>query len=139
MSHRTTVEIPCPKCQDKQSVDVWDSINVTLDPSMRQQLFDGKINGFVCEKCSKAVVLHTPLLYHDMHRQFAVQYYPPEAIEDEEFLKEFQAEHLWRHDELLRPESKIPRHIQYPHIVFDLEEMCRYVVFREILAGKKIG
>ena len=46
MSKMKPIEIECPECGQKQSVDYWESINVDLDSSLRRQLFDGDINFF---------------------------------------------------------------------------------------------
>ena len=46
MSKMKQIDVECPQCGEKQSVDYWESVNVDLDSSMRQQLFDGQINFF---------------------------------------------------------------------------------------------
>jgi len=56
--------ITCPKCNNRQQVTVWESLNVTLNPKLREDLLAGKMNSFQCETCGCAARIETPLLYH---------------------------------------------------------------------------
>lgn len=107
------------------------SINVTLDPLLRDRLLSGDINVLSCDLCKNSALIQTPLLYHDMKREFCVQYYPPEAIDDAEFMKQFDQEVQFKLDGL--PARLAGRYLSHPHVVFDLNEMIRYVLFREKL------
>lgn len=133
MTRQRYVELECPMCHAKQSVTLYDSINVTLDPSLKEKLFNGEINVFQCGKCNERIFVSLPLLYHDMDRHFLVQYYPFDIIEDREFLKQFSKEGGWSSAFI----NMIPRKLRQPykniHIVFDIEELVRYVISRDKL------
>ena len=101
MSRATSHEIECPECGHKQETHVWHSVNVSLDPELKEQLFNGKINLFACSECEQKSLINVPLLYHDMHNQFCIQYFPFDALEDSNFLEQFSAE-----GELLMPDRK---------------------------------
>ena len=41
-------EFICPKCQGKGEFDLWESMNVDLNPELREKLFSGEILTFRC-------------------------------------------------------------------------------------------
>jgi hypothetical protein len=47
MTQERSVELGCPKCNEKQSITLYESINVSLDPSLKEKLFRGEINLFI--------------------------------------------------------------------------------------------
>ena len=51
MTEIQSVTIPCPDCGFEQNVQVWRSVNVTLDGDLRDRLFNGEINFFECQSC----------------------------------------------------------------------------------------
>lgn len=88
MSIEYQEKVCCPGCHHEQAVTIWESINVNLDPYARQDLLNCKINSFVCESCGDRIVIPAVLMYHDMTRQFLVQYFPfGEILEDDFFSK----------------------------------------------------
>jgi hypothetical protein len=133
MMRQRSIELECPKCDAKQSVSLYDSINVSIDPNLKEKLFNGEINVFHCEKCDQKIFIPNPLLYHDMEKHLLVQFYPFEAIEDREFLKQFTREGEYSSALI----NMVPRKLREPykriHLVFDMEELIRFVIFREKL------
>lgn len=118
---------------------VHKSINATRDPAARQALLEGKVNWFACPKCDQKGYLLVSLLYHDMDRRFLVQYHPFPAIQSNEFLSQFDPSGNVR----LEPSKlalDIDRKLSYfreMHVVFDMAEMVRYILFREKLSDLK--
>jgi predicted nucleic-acid-binding Zn-ribbon protein len=92
MSKMSEREISCPKCGNTQARVVWDSINVTLNPELRDKLFDADVNMFSCQKCGQRAFVNLPLLYHDMNRRFCVQYYPQKLLDNKDFFEQFTKE-----------------------------------------------
>lgn len=127
MSRANKESLNCPKCGKAQAITVWSSLNVDLDPDLRARLFSGEINQFKCESCQHTAFINTPLMYHDMRRQFAVQYYPVESLEDPEFIACFEPTHP--------PRMKgLPKKIGYvgePHLVFNMPDFLACIVFHE--------
>lgn len=133
-------QIECPACDTPRTVTTWSVIDAVADPSARTQLFAGEINAFVCKECGYAGQIVTPLLYFDRERQFSVQYYPADFLDDDAFLDSMSgppseteigalaASERERHEYLLRP-----------HIVFDMDEMLRYIVFCESVWERRHG
>lgn len=138
MSRCQQQEVECPNCGHKQETTIWDSVNVTEDPELRDSLVKAELNMFCCEKCEFKGLVPAALLYHDMARKFCVQYYPPEALEDRGLYGNFTHEGKLNMKEVfggmvapaLMSQSG---YMAEPHVVFDMAEMQRYVFFRERL------
>lgn len=74
-------------------------------------------------------------MYHDMAQQFCVQYYPPQSLEEPDFLRKFNPDASIHLTGL--PAIKGAHYITAPHVVFDMNEMIRYILFRDRLAELK--
>jgi hypothetical protein len=140
MSRQDKDEVTCPKCNTKQTITYWQSINVDLDPELKKDLFEGNLNKVKCENqnCDFSGHMGYPLLYHDMKKRFCVQYYPEELLSDP---KRFAPTILgMTRDGKTRLPPNMPvdiskttaGYIQEPHIVFDMAEMLRFIVFRDL-------
>lgn len=133
MSRLHLVKLTCPHCQAENEAAVWDSINAQLDPQAKEQLLEGKINILTCSRCGVSSPIDAPLLYHDMEKEFGVEYYPFKSINDDNFLAGFNA------DGSLKPDDKLPidvkqHYLFQPHYVFSMDELVRYILFRDKLA-----
>lgn len=131
MSIQENRTINCPKCQHEQSVNIWSSINTALNPDGRIQLFDGKINHFICGKCGYESLIPAPLLYHDPDRKIAAHYFPVESMKKAEFLDQFDL-----HGKFAvtgEVDFDVPEHLQDVHVVFNMNELVSYIIFREML------
>jgi hypothetical protein len=131
MTMPRSIELECPKCGAKQQTTVYESINATLDPELRDSFLNGTINFLRCEKCSEEAFVPVPLLYNDMEREFLVWFRRLEDLSDEELFSNFT-----KSGEIKLMESiprKVRRAYERTHIVFDMNELIRYVIFRERL------
>lgn len=126
-------KLDCTKCGHIQDNVIWTSLNVSLDPNLREKLFNGEINVLVCQKCGNRALISVALLYHDMKRKYCVQYYPIRVIEDAEFFKRFTKDGKLNIDGLSKAMGEIGHYMVEPHIVFDLNEMIQYIKFRDKL------
>ena len=131
MSIREDRLVNCPKCDHEQLVMVWSSINASLNPEGRNKLFDGEINHFRCQKCAYESLIPIPLLYHDIDRKIAVHYFPPESMKKAEFLDQFDVHGKFQVAEEVG--FDVPQHLQDVHVVFNMNELVSYVIFREML------
>lgn len=122
----------CPNCGHQQKLMIWSAVNVTFDPAMRTKVFEGEINLFKCEECDHESYIEVPFLYHDMDRKFAVHFFPKHSIKNVEFLQKFNSKGLlMTEDENLKFE--VPQYLKEVHIVFDMNDLVTYAVFREML------
>jgi hypothetical protein len=137
MSKIETIKVECPECKEKQTTTLWHSLNTTLDPEDKELLFAGKINTFHCQKCSHEAFIPIDFMYHDMRKLFCVQFYPPHKLEDDQFFNSFTSEGLPAWGEMIGNMAKQVPHLMRPHIVFDMGELIRYVMFRDGLAARQ--
>ena len=94
-------------------------------------MFDGQINLFRCPDCDFEGHIDVDLLYHDMQKELVVQYYPFASVDTPGLLRSFTPEGEWR----TPLESRGPRYIRRPpHVVFDMYELMRYIIFRDRLS-----
>lgn len=74
MSKISTQILICPNCQTKTTFKKYDSLNVTLEPELKEKLLSGELFTFTCPNCqTKATVLYD-MLYHDMEQKLMIQY-----------------------------------------------------------------
>lgn len=137
MTVKTTEKINCPNCQHEQMVDIYRTLNVTVDPDDKKRLFKGEINAFKCENCGEQIHISTPLMYHDMMLRFVVQYFPAQMLNDPKFLEQFNIEGQYKISDvppqlLANPSAG---YLANPHFVFDLNELLTYVFFRDRLVA----
>lgn len=130
------VLVNCPECNTAQEIDVYQTLNVTVDPDLKQTLFEGKINVLTCSNCANKAPIDTTFLYHDMVQQLAIYYYPPHLIREDEFLKQFNVDGTLNYDTSIFPDDK--QHdmrylMERPQIVFSMTDLLTYIVFRDRL------
>lgn len=134
MSKPFLEQINCPVCDALQTAITWSEIDAVDDPAARDALFTGDLNAFDCRECGYAGQIVTPLSYRDRLRRFCIQYYPQEMLDDDEWLATMATgtpvAELAALPAVLREQSQ---YLLHPHVVFDLDEMLRFIVFREKL------
>jgi len=137
MSLHEVVVVPCPGCETETKVTIWKSLNVSIDPEAKELLLAGKINVLHCPKCNDDYVLGTPLMYHDMQNRFTVHYVPFESLQFPEGIAGFKPDGALNIDPMVLPDAikEQSGYLMNPHIVFDMGELVRYVIFRELLAA----
>jgi hypothetical protein len=137
MSIKREEEIPCPRCGAAQTITVWESIDVEPDPEARDALFEARVNRFDCPTCDFDALVPVPLLYHDRRRQFVVQYFPFAWLDEPKFVERFSSDgrdqQVAEEFERAIRDRRIPAGAEpvEPHVVFEMAELVRYVLFRE--------
>jgi len=66
----------CARCGETNEVEIWDSINVTLDPEVKDRILDRSAFTTQCTKCGRTGELVYPCLYHDMDLKLMVWVVP---------------------------------------------------------------
>jgi len=74
MSSFANGDITCPTCRNDFPITYWKSVNVTIDPPLRERVLSGDIHTHTCPRCGQIIVMQTPLLYHDTTRRFMVNF-----------------------------------------------------------------
>ena len=82
MAHITHKILACPACEKKMRVRVYDSVNVSIEPKLRELILSDRIHRFDCSQCGHPVVVETTMLYHDMGYGFAAWFLPGGSAKD---------------------------------------------------------
>ena len=72
MSKNHTETIKCPSCRKKQTFTIWDSVNVSIDPQLKQKLLNRELTTFICKHCGVDANIESNCLYHDMEKGILV-------------------------------------------------------------------
>jgi len=81
MSRITKQSFICPKCKFQDEFKMYNSVNVTLDPKLREKVLSGEIFDWTCPKCGEKYSIRHDLLYHDMDKEFQIYYSPNNIVE----------------------------------------------------------
>lgn len=74
MSQRREVSLTCPQCGKEHPFIIWNSINTTLDPEMKEAVKDRSAFRFVCPDCGAKTYIDYDLLYHQMEDRIMIHY-----------------------------------------------------------------
>ncbi len=70
MSQLSKEKITCPHCHKKGEFDLWSSVNVDLDPELREKIFSEELFMYHCPHCGKVTGIPADFLYYDMTHKF---------------------------------------------------------------------
>lgn len=73
MSKCTQRTLTCRKCHKEFEATIWESVNVSLDPELREKFIFDQLYVFKCPHCGEIHYIPYPILYHDMEHKFMVQ------------------------------------------------------------------
>lgn len=79
MSKIVGTEIPCPDCKNIQTCSVYHSINIKLNPELKEKFMSGDWNIFRCKICKYTTPISSNMMYHDMDNKFVISYVPDES------------------------------------------------------------
>lgn len=82
MSRVTDRKFRCMKCNEIYGITTYDSVNVTIDPDIKERCLSGDIFHFECPHCHNSYMLSYPCLYHDQENKFMVWLYEDEKVID---------------------------------------------------------
>ena len=128
----------CPQCGKEQNVTLWQSIDVDVNPELKEKFFEGEINLHKCDSCGFQAPVEMDLFYHDGSKELLVYYFPFEYFTDNDDEAADALDHFKPNGELdldhkTDEEETPPDYLMKPHVVFSLEEMLRYIAFRDAL------
>lgn len=83
--------IRCPKCEHTQTVELYDSINVSQEPMLKDALLENRLNRVDCESCQTSFRVDKPVLYHDTDRNILIHWMPDVGCTRDEILDEFDS------------------------------------------------
>ncbi len=75
MSYEQKQEAGCA-CGERFDVYLWDSVNVTQDPDLKEMILNGEMNIAICPRCSVIFYVEKQVLYHDEEKKRMWYVYP---------------------------------------------------------------
>lgn len=81
--------IHCPNCQHSSEAELYDSVNVTLNPEVKAKILDHTIFDWECPHCQQQYATLYGFLYHDMEKKLLIHFF-----QNEETLQETLQSHL---------------------------------------------
>lgn len=72
MSKIEPTNIQCPDCGETSSYEIYRTINATLDPKLKEAIFDGSLYWQVCPQCESGFDIESEILYNDMRQKICV-------------------------------------------------------------------
>lgn len=134
MSIKRPREITCQHCGKRQIVTVWETVNATMNPEMKEVVTDMRMNVFPCAKCGEVITVDISLLYNDMDKRFCVRYISHNEMGDASTYKQFKKDGSLSLDGPARQlaEASGGGYMFHPHCVFSMREVAAYVLFREL-------
>lgn len=76
MSTQRSHEIRCPRCAAIMTVQLYDAVNVSEEPALRDDIFHNRLNRVECPQCGFGFRVDKPLLYLDARGKFAIWWEP---------------------------------------------------------------
>ena len=134
MSIKRPLEVTCQLCRARQTVTVWETVNVTLNPEMKDAVTELRMNVFPCTRCGEEITVDINFLYHDMDKRFCVRYISHTEMGDQNTYAQFKKDGSLALDGPARQmaEASGGGHMFHPHCVFSMREMAAYVLFRDL-------
>ncbi len=133
MSLTNQYPIQCPKCEAEMDVELFDSINVTEAPALRDQLMANELNAVECAHCGFKFRVDKRLLYNDPDRRVMVFWFPGNEEEyrnnKEEFVRSMDALNTALPDEFDPPAV---------HLVFTRTELVERIYLLEADLNERI-
>jgi hypothetical protein len=76
-------QVTCPNCQTPYPTQVFQLLDVGLQPELKEYILSGQLNMAVCPNCGAGGQISTPLVYHDPAHELFMTFVPPEMNMDQ--------------------------------------------------------
>ena len=73
--------VTCNQCNEVMEYDVFDSVNVTLNPILKDKVINDELFVLTCPKCGKMFYLSYPFIYNDMDVHYMIRYTNNENVD----------------------------------------------------------
>ena len=70
MSQVRNETIICPHCQTESQFEIWSSVNVDIDPELKEKVLSEELFLFRCPNCGEVTGIPYGTVYHDMSHRF---------------------------------------------------------------------
>jgi hypothetical protein len=115
---------------------LWSTVNVTLEPHLKDEIMRQRLNVFFCSKCDYHGSVDASLLYHDMDGHYCIQYVAKEDMKSPDFYSNLKKDGTLILDPISAKAlaARGEDHFTRPHHVFSMKEVILYVAFRDLCA-----
>ena len=133
MSQQQDYTIKCPKCGEEQVVHLYESINVQLNPELKDQLMMNQLNTITCSKCEILFRVDKNLLYSDPERNTLIYLIPIQGDNIQEGEQIFS-------DSLRKMNEALPPDVYTPdvHLVFNQVELIERIFLFEADLNERV-
>ncbi len=108
MSESKQYNIQCPSCGMQQDVELYDAVNVSTDPELKQALLENRLNRVGCIDCDATFRVDMPLLYTDPENDIMIHWISEmEHLTQEQIIEDFD-QSLEQVNEMLPADIKTP-------------------------------
>ena len=74
MSATQTEKAPCPQCQTELTIELYETINTSMNPEVVARLMQGELFKYRCPGCGATGQAFYPVLYNDVAHKVMVQF-----------------------------------------------------------------
>lgn len=72
MSKVRIEKIECPHCHAEGEFTLWESVNVDIDPELKEKIFNEELFMYHCPNCGETTGIPCGTIYHDMSHNFMI-------------------------------------------------------------------
>jgi len=126
-------QVTCGTCHVTVSLFAWHVLDVAQYPDLKRQVLADVINAVRCPTCGRTCRCEIPVRYEDRTLGFSVQYIPAANRSDPAFLRLCDGAGALRTAAIDGSEELAMN--PAPHVVFAMDELIRYVVFRDRISA----
>ena len=87
MTMQSSERVTCARCKHEQDFPTWGTLNVTLNPELKEPLITGKLTALTCSACGEEAEVVYSLLYHDMIKKYFIWLLPNKTQADDQELE----------------------------------------------------
>ena len=132
------LKIKCPECGETGDLPVYQSVNVTREPDLKNAVLDAGLFTWTCPLCGRTIRVSYPFLYHDMHRRLMLRFEPEGAQNSRDLASLTAASGLFRGTDYTLRTVQSYEQLLEKICIFDQElddrvvELCKAVLIREL-------
>ena len=101
MSNSETIKYTCPYCGKEFDVEIYNTVNVSQDPDLKERCMSGDIFRHSCPHCHSDFMIQNPLLYEDTEHRFIIWVSAKELGDLSSFAKPLIAVELAKYDSFI--------------------------------------
>ncbi len=72
----------CPVCLNEEELTIWDVIDASTDPDLKEKLLRKTLQSLECRNCGHSTLIAAPLIYRDPHRHILIECRPELGPDD---------------------------------------------------------